>query len=96
MDSTLILRMLTLFPPFQHLHLAKYHNLFEFLGLDPKEEKKEQSCYQHVYGLKHPPQLCMVNGFYIDFQNDYSFPTISAPTVSLLFYLFDFLGLDPK
>ena len=38
----------------------------------------------------HPAQICMVNGFYIYFEDFYFFATISAPTVSI-FSLFIWL-----
>ena len=37
----------------------------------------------HVFFV-YPPQICMVNGVFIDFEDVYFFPTISAPTVWLL------------
>ena len=44
----------------------------------------------------HPPQICMVNGLYIDFDDVYFFMQFQHLKLAYYYHLFDFLGLDPK
>ena len=41
----------------------------------------------------HPLQIFKVNGFIIDFEDIYFFPHLQ---LAYYYYLFDFLGVDPR